>query len=204
MNLHAEKPMASAETLTEPDLFRSYWDDGLLDLLFGLALLLTGIGWDTALGPLAVVQVPFWFVLWSPLRRRFVEPRVGFVRFSVARRTRNARGLWSTFALGVGTLALTILVAVTVRGAGAGNELARLIPGLPAVLVAVGAILAGVLTRARRFHAYGLTLIAGAAVSVSLGLGPAPPLVLGGLVAACVGATLLTRFVRASNLYERS
>jgi len=194
--------MAQVETFTETELFRSYWDDGLVDLLSGLALLVTGLGWETELGALAVIQAPLWIVLWGPLRRRVVEPRAGFVRFSLARQERNVRGLGWTLALGVGFLALAGLALVVVRGQGAGAALQLLVPGLPALLVAVAAGLAGLLTGARRFLAYGLALLAGALVTVLLGGGPALPLAAVGLVMVASGGTLLARFVQASRDYE--
>ncbi len=194
--------MATARTLTETDLFRSYWDDGLLDVLSGLALLVTGLGWESELGALAVIQAPLWIVLWGPLRRRIVEPRAGFVEFSLARRKRSARGLWWTVALGVGALVLVILAALFIREHGAPAASRLLSPGLPAVLVALAAGLASLLTGARRFRAYGLVLLAGAAATVLLARGPALPLVVGGLVVAVSGALLLGRFVRDSREYE--
>jgi len=194
--------MASAQTLTETDLFRSYWDDGLLDLLGGLALLVTGIGWETAMGALATIQAPLWIVLWGPLRRKIVEPRAGFVRFSLARQTSTSRELSWTLALGVGALALVAAVALLPRGEGVRLAIGHLVAGLPAVLVALAAAFAGILTGARRFYGYGLALLAAAVVTVLFGLGPALPLVLGGLVAVACGAVLLRQFVLGSLEYK--
>lgn len=194
--------MAHVQTFTETHLFRSYWDDGLVDLLAGLALLVTGLGWETELGALAVIQAPLWIALWGPLRRRLVEPRAGSVTFSRSRRERNARGLGWTLALGVGFLALAVLTLVVVRGQGAGAALPLLVPGLPALLVAVAAGLAGLLTGARRFQGYGLALLAAAAVTVLLRGGPALPLAAVGLVMVASGGILLVRFLQASRDYE--
>ncbi len=189
--------------LADADLFRAYWDDGLLDILFGLGLLVIGVGWMVDISWLGVIQVPVWFVLWAPLRRRFVEPRAGFVEFSLARRRRTSRGLWGTLALGVAVLAVTVILLFAFRTAqGAGPVLQRLVVGLPAALVAIAAFLAGLLTGARRFHAYGAALLAGAAVAVMIGRGPFTPLVVVGLLAVVSGAVLLARFVRASSEYE--
>lgn len=195
--------MASTRTLTEPDLFRAYWDDGLLDLLSGLALLLTGLGWGTELGPLATIQAPLWIVLWAPLRRRIVEPRAGFVRFSLARQKSTGHGLSWTLAAGVGTFVLMTVVALLAREETARLAIGHLVAGLPAVLVAIAAAIAAALTGARRFYGYGLTLLAGAAATVLLERGPAPPLVVGALVAIVSGAVLLRRFVRAASADEK-
>lgn len=194
--------MAEPQILTERDLFRSYWDDGLLDLLAGMALLLTGAGWQSEIGALAVIQAPLWIVLWRPLRRLVVEPRAGFVRFSLARRKRNTRGLAETVALGVGLFAVVVLAALVVRERGSLPALAQAVDGLPAVLVAVVAVLAGLLTGARRFHAYALGLVVGAAVTVVFALGPAFPLVVVALVVIATGVILLGRFLLAARAFR--
>jgi len=194
--------MASAQTLTETDLFRAYWDDGLLDLLGGLALLVAGIGWETTLGPLATVQAPLWIALWIPLHRKIVEPRAGFVRFSLARRQSTTHRLAWTLALGVGVFVLVAAVALLARGETVQPSARHLVAALPAALVALAAGIAAVLTGARRFLAYAVTLLAAGAATVLLGLGPALPLALGGLVATVSGGVLLRRFIRAGDAFE--
>jgi hypothetical protein len=102
----------------------------------------------------------------------------------------------------VGTLALLVAALFFPWEQRAVPVLQRLAPALPAVLVALAAGLASVLTGARRFQAYGLVLIAAAAVTVLLDRGPALPLVVGGVVVVASGVILLTRFVRASRRYQ--
>ena len=193
--------MVTAHTLSEPQLFRAYWDDGLLDLSAGAALLLIGIGWQTELGPLAVLQAPLWVVLWGPLRRRIVEPRAGFVQFSLERRRRTKRGLRWTLAAGVGMLALLLFTAVRFGRGDAGLAPSALAPGLPGLLVAIPAGIAGVLTGARRFHAYGLALVATAALTVILDRGPELPFLVTGPLLLATGVVLMTRFLRDSRAY---
>lgn len=194
--------MTTAQNLVEANLYRSYWDDGLLDLLFGIGLLMAGLGWESRLGALAVLQAPLWIVFWGPLRRRIVEPHAGFVRFSLSRQERTSRGLRWTLALGMGVLVLSLVAVLVLREQEALPALRRLSPGIPAFLVALGAALAGILTGARRFQAYGLVLLAGAAVTAWLDRGPALPLIVAALVAVISGAVLLGRFVRASREYR--
>ena len=194
--------MANTQILTERDLFRSFWDDGLLDLLCGAALLLTGLGWQSEVGPLAVLQAPLWIVLWVPLRRRLVEPRAGYVRFSLARRKRTTHGLRWTLALGLGLFALVAVAALVVHGRGAIPSLHQWVDALPAVLVAVAAALAALLTGAPRFYAYGLALLADGIIAALFDLGPAFPLVGVALVVLTAGALLLARFVHDSRNHE--
>ncbi len=194
--------MAITQANDDRHLFRAYWDDGLVDLLFGGALLVTGIGWASDLGALAVVQAPLWVVLWAPLRKRFVEPRAGYVEFSMARRQRNTHALRWTVALGVGTLVLFALVALLIPRPVEGELPRRLVVGLPAMLVAIGVALAGVLMGAVRFGTYALGLALAAAFTVMLSLAPDIPLVAGGLAVTGWGATLFARFMRSSREYE--
>jgi hypothetical protein len=194
--------MALTQASEDRELFRSYWDDGLVDLLFGAALLVTGLGWESSIGALAVIQAPLWVILWAPLRRRFVEPHAGFVEFSLGRRRRNSRALLWSVSLGFAALVLYALAAVVLPRTVDGFLARRLVQGLPAMLVALGAIQAGLLLGAVRFAAYAVGLALAAAVTVVLSSGPAAPLVVGGLGVTGVGATLLGRFLRSSREFE--
>lgn len=186
----------------EKGLFRAYWDDGLLDILFGVALLLTGIGWETRLGVFAVLQAPLWIILWTPLRRAIVEPRAGYVRHSLARQQRNTLQLAATATLGIGILAAILLLTYLAPWQGAVPAAGNLVAGLPAVLVAAGTVLGGILTGARRLLAYAVVLLAAAAATVYFDRGPALPLTVAGAVVLLSGLCLLTRFVRASRDYR--
>lgn len=188
--------MAHGERFTEEGLYRHSWDDGLLDVLSGLWLLLTGIGWLAGFGGLAGLHAPFWLVLWRPLHRGIVEPRAGFVRFSRSRRHRTRQQLWLTLVVGVSILALVLAV----RDAGARGALASMSPGLPALLVALAAILTGILTGAGRFHLYAAGLIGAASCTIVLRLEPAPALIAGGVLVLTTGIWLVARFISASRL----
>lgn len=196
--------MANAQVLTETDLFRSYWDDGLLDLLCGLGLLTTGLGWIGGLDAFAVLLVPLWITLWSPLRRKIVEPRAGYVRFSLSRQESTARDLRWTLALGVGVFALLVIGAWGLQERQPQPLLQLLAPGIPALLLALGAGLTGMLTGARRFQAYGLALVAAALAICFVIREPALPLIVVGGIVTVSGANLLVRFVRAGDRYREA
>ena len=185
----------------ESGLFSAYWDDGLLDILFGCAVLVTGLGW-TAFGALAVVQAPIWITLWIPLRRAYVEPHAGYVRFSQSRRRRNTHNLALTLALGVGTLALVGAAAFKLDGSDPGEFATRWVVGLPALIVAVGAALASLLTGARRFFIYGLLLALCALVTVIASQEPEFSLIAAGIPIFIAGGVIFRRFLRNSRAFE--
>jgi hypothetical protein len=193
--------MTTTHRFTENDLFRSYWDDGLLDLLSGLAVLLTGFGWMSPLGPFATIAAPLWTVLWAPLRSRIVEPRAGFVRFSCSRRQRTRRGLWGTFAGGLGALLVLALLVFVARERAMIGPVHHLDQALPAIIVAVVASLTSLLTGARRFFLYAVILLVAAGGTALLDGGPELPLIVAGLCATTVGAGLLVRFLKQSRRF---
>lgn len=193
--------MSASKTWSESILFQSFWDDGLLDLLAGLALLLAGLGWQTRLGALAVMQAPLWVALWLPLRRTLVDSRAGYVKFSLQRRRSNARSLAVALLLGLACLALIALGLAWLPGQQV--EAGRWAPvaGLPALIVAGGTAVAAVLTGAKRFYLYGLLIIALAVITVAFAWEPGWPIAGGGGVMTACGAWLLFRFLRDSRAF---
>jgi len=191
-------------TLTESGLFSVYWDDGLLDLVCGLALLAMGCGWLIGLGAFAVIQAPLWTVLWAPLRQRVIEPRAGYVEFSRAQRQRTGHGLRLALGLGIAVFVLAALIGVGVRSGQLRLDSPDLVAGLPAALIAVAAVLAALLTGARRFYAYAVVLMAGAAATSAAGWSPALPITVAGIVVSVSGAILVVRFIRSSRRFQES
>jgi len=191
-------------TFTESELFSVYWDDGLLDLLCGLALLATGCGWLIGLGAFAVIQAPLWTVLWTPLRQRVIEPRAGYVEFSRAQRQRTGHELGLTLGLGIAVFVLAALIGVGVRSGQLRLDFPDLVAGLPAALIAVAAVLAALLTGARRFYAYAVVLLVCAAVTSAAGWSPAVPITVAGIIVSVSGAVLFMHFIRSSRQFQES
>jgi len=191
-------------TFTESELFSVYWDDGLLDLLCGLALLATGCGWLIGLGAFAVIQAPLWTVLWTPLRQRLIEPRAGYVEFSRAQRQRTGHELGLTLGLGIAVFVLAALIGVGVRSGQLRLDFPDLVAGLPAALIAVAAVLAALLTGARRFYAYAVVLLACAAMTSAAGWSPAVPITVAGILVSVSGAVLFMHFIRSSRQFQES
>ena len=84
----------------ERKAFRSFWNDGLLDLMVGLVILLIGISWWQDIAVMGAIFPAVCASMWYPLRRRLVEPRMGYVEFSGSRelKVRSFRhGLFAFF-----------------------------------------------------------------------------------------------------------
>lgn len=186
----------------EERLFQAYWDDGILDLVGGVAVLLIGVGYLMEQVLVEIAVAPFGVVAWTILRARIVEPRAGYVKLSRSRRERSSRELAATVGVGMGMLILFVVLGVKVRVGNA--DLARWVDGLPALLIALPALLTGALIRARRFSVYAAVFVLGAVSSVLMGFGPGVPLMVGGTGMGAVGATLLARFLAGARAYRQA
>lgn len=187
--------MASIERAT----YRSRWDDGLVDIFVGVALIWIGAAWlwleDFAAlaGVLpAIAAGPF-----VAFRTRFLEYRAGYVRFSEERRRWERRNMIVLLALGAVVLAAGIGIYVMVTDDGSLSDVAETIaPGLVAVLAAIPVALVAAAARLLRAWGYAAVLVAGGVVAMARDLNPGVPLLVAGAVMALVGARLLVRFVR--------
>jgi len=196
--------MANPQNPVESALFRSYWDDGLLDLFCGVGLLGVGIGFETDLVVFAALMPVVLTPLWRPFRAWLVEPRGGYVRFSQSRRSRSTRELRLTAMLGLAALILAVSLFFAIRINGESPLAAYLVPGLPAALVGIGLALGGWLTGARRFLWYAIALATAAVATIVVGGNPGAPLVAVGVIVVAIGAILLSRFLRDSRDYLHS
>jgi hypothetical protein len=79
-----------------------------------------------------------------------------------------------------------------------------LVAGLPAALIAVAAVLAALLTGARRFYAYAVVLLVCAVATGVAGWSPAVPITAAGGIVTVSGLILIARFVRSSRQYQES
>ncbi len=185
---------------SEARLFASFWDDGTLDLLTGGAVVLIGLGYVFDAPLVEVVVLPLALTVWAIVRKRVVEPRTGYVEFTRERRARTGRGLLAALALGAGLLALTLVMALLVRDWP--TDVRGFVDAVPALLIALGAVVAVGLTGAWRFGLYAGFLAVAGLGTVLAGAGPGLPLVAGGLVAGGTGAVLLVRFLAASRRFQ--
>lgn len=188
------------DTSPETRLFQAYWGDGTLDLVGGAAVVLIGLTFVFEQLFLIGVVVPLGLVTWWGIRRQVVEPRAGYVALAHSRRDRSERELVGTIAVGLGALAMVAFGSVRL-GRGVPGEV---VAGLPALLLAVGAGMAGGLTRAWRFGVYALVFLAATVATVVLGIDPGWPVVVAGLVLWAAGAVLFGRFLAGSRRFEEA
>ncbi len=199
--------MSDEQSKTEARLYSSYWGDGLLDLLVGVALLTIGVGWWQDQPVLAAVAPALMVPLWAPLRRRIVEPRAGYVEFSQARQSQTRTGLKVTFALLVGTFLLGVglfLYLQRAEGPEPVSGLGHYIAGLPAMLLAIGALIGAQITAAHRFRAYAVLLFLCGATTIAMGWGPAMPMLVGGIGVFLSGLVLMVRFLHTSAAFDEA
>jgi hypothetical protein len=198
--MHQSTPRTDARSV-EARLFRTFWDDGQIDLFFGVGALGIGAFWSLDLIPLGAVVPAVLAVFWTPLRRAIVEPRAGRVEFSDARSARGRRMLLGAWGIGLGVLVLLLLAAIT-RGAGTADVLDGLIAALPALLIAAMAGLVAAGLRIGRFLAYATVFaLAGLGAAIS-GREPEVAILVGGLTVTASGTWLLSRFLRRTSRLE--
>jgi hypothetical protein len=93
----------------ERNVFRDYFQDGLVDMVFGAYFLFIGLGLAADSTPFIVFPIVFFAPLLRGLKKRFTYPRTGYVEF----RQGDPQALpW--FVLGSLVLGLVALVAVLI------------------------------------------------------------------------------------------
>jgi MFS family permease len=188
---------ASLEDL-ESKAYQDAYADGLIDILVGLSLAAVGIVWlwiEWLPGLVGVVPAVFSVVL-VPIRRRILEPRLGYVRWRAVRLTKERRQL---------TLLLVLVMAAFLAGNGfmyamrQGDTVASqgIVSGLPAFVVAIGAFVTAATAGVRRLWSYGAVLLGAAVVTIVGEANPGGSLLASGVIVGVVGAVLLTRFLNA-------
>jgi hypothetical protein len=119
----------------EKRAFHSYWDDGLLDVMIGFVLVAIGISWWLDAFIWGIFFPPLCASLWFPLRKKLVEPRIGYVEFSGKRELKGRSFRMNMMMMLTGVLLLAVLLYFA--GKVPNTDLARyLVAGLPAFLLA--------------------------------------------------------------------
>ena len=178
----------------ERKIFQTHWDDGLVDLFAGVGVLLIGMAWWRDLPVMGAIVPALMIPLWGPLRERLIEPRLGRVEFGDERIRTNRR--WLNASLVGGTIVLIMALAVYLtKGRTSALDLSHMIAALPAVLLAVMALLVAVMLSCARFVVYALVLLGMSVVGILLGWEPGSILVLAGGLITLMALFVLLRFL---------
>jgi hypothetical protein len=183
----------------EHDAYAAAYSDGILDTFFGLSILWIGAAWLWLpdFSALAGVLPAIFIAPVIALQKRVVSERLGHVVWSRTRRHRERTGTIALVALGVVALALGIGVFLAATQQASDTTLIEtLIPGLPALLLALGAAAVALTTGIRRPFIYAAVLGVSGLVTI-LGDGdPGLDMFISGCVITIIGATMLATFLR--------
>ena len=183
--------------ILEQVAYEDSYSDGIIDLFFGVSVAWIGAAWlwlpDFA--GLAGVFPAVFVVPMLELRKRFVEPRAGLVRWSAARRERERRGYGQVFILGALVLAAGVAGYVwSTRGDV--DPLGDLVSGLPALLLAAGAVAVALAIGVRRVFGYAALLAATGTATVASGADPGLDMLASGVAVSAVALYLVVTFSR--------
>jgi len=181
----------------EKSVYRTYWNDGLIDLLAAIGVLAVGLLWVWERPVFAAIVPPLLVPLWGPCRRRLIEPRLGMIEFSDDRDRRSRQSLRLVFFLGVGCLVMAVGMYLARDALAVGRDI-DFIAGLPAFLLAIMAALTGLLIASTRFMAYALVLVLAGVTGAYAAWSPGQIIVAAGLVMLFSSVVILTRFFRSN------
>ena len=181
----------------EDAAYRDSYADGLIDIFVGLGMALIGGVWLWARSVAGVAGAIAAVVAWAliPVRRRVVEPRVGYVKWSVPRVNWERRQRILLFWM----LTAAVLIGVGFAQASFLDDISgddrTLAAGLPAALLAIGAFVVAAKSGIRRLWGYGAVLLIGSAVTIVTETGPGGSLFAAGIAIGLSGIGLLVRFL---------
>jgi hypothetical protein len=180
----------------ERDAYLRTHSDGTIDLFVGLSLVWIGCAWIW-LPDLAAIAGVFPAVFVTTMlsgRRRFLESRLGYVKWSEPRRRWERRNLYGL--LGAGATIFLIAIGTFLFAAEPASLLIDWVAALPAALLALLAIALGTAMRMGRMVGHGCLLIVAAIATVIWELDPGWPLLISGVAITLTGVAMLTAFLR--------
>lgn len=191
----------------EKTAYRRAYSDGIIEVFIGLSLIFIGSIWillpDYAglAGVLPAVLVPTMI----PIRKKFVEERIGYVRWSEPRRNKERRNLIAMVAAGLLIFIAGIAAFIAFDRSLVDQELLDIVaPALLAWLLALATLGLAFLMETWRFVIYAVVLALAGLVTGIMGANPGWPLVAGGAVIAFTGLILLIRFIRQNPRQEQA
>jgi MFS family permease len=178
----------------EKKAFRSFWGDGLLDVMVGLAVLVMGISWWQDVAVMGAIFPAVCVSMWYPLRKRLVEPRMGYVEFSGDREIKVRSFRYGLFAFFTGTMMLG-LVIYFLWNSDILSQPAHWIAGFPLVLIGIPAVFFALFTKCWRFAIYGMVLFQAGVEVAWQGWDPHVGMIASGTLITVVGMVFLVRFL---------
>ncbi len=179
----------------EQKKYEAAYSDGVIDIFVGISLAWIGAMWllfpDYLSGAVALVAL-----LISPVmrrRRRFVEARTGYVRFTEPRRRRERRIYTTAGFLFAGFM----LMARPLGSLQTGDIDWPVGPdSVITWLLALIAVVLGLIVGGKRMFAYATALIATGAIAVMVDTQFGWPLLISGVVIALTGYVMTRHFVK--------
>lgn len=175
-----------------------------MDVMFGLAVLLVGITWMMDLVPLGAAIPAMMVPLWIVLHRQVVLPRTGYAEPTEENQRTERASLGLTILLGV-IIFIQLMMAWFGRGFFEflpASLIEIFLPGLPAALVALLAMMGGLITKQKSAFDYALTLVGVAIVGGMNALEPGVILTISGGMILIMAGRKFASFLSAHPLPE--
>ena len=179
--------------------YQHSYSDGIIDIFVGVSLMWIGAAWIWLpdIAGLAGVLPAVFIAPALQARKRFLEPRVGYVKWAPPRRRWEQRNLAVLFAAGLGLFLLGIAMFVLVTETSAESDVASVLaPGLLAWLLALLGVGLAFVLRAWRMLGYAAVLAGAGIITAGAEENPGWPLLTAGAVVTVTGTAMLIRFVR--------
>lgn len=182
----------------EQKLYLKYLDDGLIEIIYGLIILLFGIGMITDTAWLGGVFGATIISLWFPLKKKITEPRMGQVKFSFVRRKEIKKQYIMFVALGIFTFIGGVGIFIIYKGVSNGiPNILKLLPLLPlGIVFSLPPLFIGILNKIIRYYLYGITIIVIFVLGGLLKMDPTYYVMCSGSIILIAGIWLLKNFSR--------
>ena len=182
--------------------YRASYGDGIIDLFVGLSIAWIGTAWIwlSDLAGVAGVFPAVFLTAVLAIRKRLVESRAGYVKWSPPRLRWERRNIMLVFAGGVAMFLLGI--AAFVASADGSSLFDSVGPAILAWLLALMAFGLAFVMSAWRMLGYAAVLVVSGAMAAAAGANPGWPLLASGAAITVVGGVMLARFLRENPRIE--
>lgn len=170
--------------------------DGSIELFAGLSMLGIGLCWLSDQPVFGAVLPALSIPIWRSFHERHITPRLGSADLESFDVPGMRRGLVLLCGLGLAVLVAGLLAyrGLVARDAAAARDL---VAGMPATLIGIAALSAGLGFRSAQLALYAVPCVLAGAMVVALDLHPGHGLFASGIAPEVVGAFKLARFLRS-------